>query len=70
LNYFKSAYGLLFQQQVNELGLQELAINYPSSSLEALDGTTLDKYLLDEELQVHANRDYWRQRIQDSSLLR
>lgn len=69
LNYFKSAYGLLFQQQVNELGLQRLAINYPSYSLEDLDGTTLDEYLFDEEFQVHANRDYWKQRIQDSSLL-
>jgi hypothetical protein len=68
LNYFKHAYGLLFEEQIDDLGLRGLAINYPSSMLESLDGTTLEEYLMDEELQVHANPDYWQQRIKGSSL--
>lgn len=69
LNSFKCAYGSLFEQEVNGLDLRGLRIQHPSSSLESLDGTTLDKFLLDEALQVHASQEYWKQRIEESSLL-
>ncbi|MFM1800124.1 MAG: hypothetical protein RLZZ117_2402 [Cyanobacteriota bacterium] len=69
LRQFKQAYGRLFERQVQGLGLQELTLLNPSASLEAWDGTTSESYLLDEALQVHANQDYWQQRIAASPLL-
>jgi hypothetical protein len=69
LHQFKQAYGRIFEHQVHGLGLRELTLHYPLASLEAWDGTTSEKYLLDEELQVHANQDYWRQRIEASPLM-
>ncbi len=69
LNSFKCSYGSLFEQEVNGLDLRGLRIQHPSSSLESLDGTTLDKFLLDEALQMHASQEYWKQRIEESSLL-